>query len=122
MILPNFSQLSLWPRRLRIKRYHARFHAIIVKYIYIFIFVQYLLDACETYMTVPVIIFPIFSCLMHICGCDNLPNIYLQDACKTYVTVAVIIFPVSTLSLLWINSKLSPGSNLNSSLPPTTRN
>ena len=29
---PNFSQLGLRPRRLRIKRYHARFRAIMVNY------------------------------------------------------------------------------------------
>ena len=33
MISPNFSQLGLRPRRLRIKRYHVRFRAIMVKYI-----------------------------------------------------------------------------------------
>ena len=33
MISPNFSQLGLRPRRLRIKQYHARFRAIMVKYI-----------------------------------------------------------------------------------------
>ena len=32
MISPNFSQLGLRPRRLRIKRYHARFRAIMVNY------------------------------------------------------------------------------------------
>ena len=32
MISPNFSQLGLRPRRLKIKRYHARFRAIMVKY------------------------------------------------------------------------------------------
>ena len=31
VISPNFSQLVLRPRRLRIKRYHARFRAIMVK-------------------------------------------------------------------------------------------
>ena len=39
MISPNFSQLGLRPRRLRIKRYHARFRAIMVKYIYIYIYI-----------------------------------------------------------------------------------
>ena len=34
MISPNFSQLGLRPRQLRIKRYHARFRAIMVKYMY----------------------------------------------------------------------------------------
>ena len=32
MISPNFSQLGLRPRRLRIKRYHARFRAITANY------------------------------------------------------------------------------------------
>ena len=32
VISPNFSQLGLRPRGLRIKRYHARFRAIMVKY------------------------------------------------------------------------------------------
>ena len=32
MISPNFSQLGVRPRRLSIKRYHARFRAIMVKY------------------------------------------------------------------------------------------
>ena len=32
MISPNFNQLGLRPRRLRIKRYHARFRAIMVNY------------------------------------------------------------------------------------------
>lgn len=36
------------------------------------------------------------------------------------MAVAVTVLPVSTLSILWMNTKLSPGSNLNSSLPPTT--
>ena len=41
---------------------------------------------------------------------------------NSYVTVAVTISPVFTLWLLWMNTKLSPGSNLNSNFPPTTRN
>ena len=32
VISPNFSQLGLRPRRLSIKRYHARFPALMVKY------------------------------------------------------------------------------------------
>ena len=39
MISPNFNQLGLRPRRLRIKRYRARFRAIMVKYIYIYIYI-----------------------------------------------------------------------------------
>ena len=46
-------------------------------------------------------------------------TIYLHET-KTYATVAVIILPVSTLWLLWMYTKLSPGSNRNSSLPPVT--
>ena len=46
-------------------------------------------------------------------------TIYLHET-KTYVTVAVVISPVSTLWLLWMYTKLSPGSNRNSSLPPVT--
>ena len=34
MLSPDFSQLGLRPRRLRIKRYHARFRAIMIKYMY----------------------------------------------------------------------------------------
>ena len=33
MIPPNFSQLGLRPRRLRIKRYHARFRTIMVNFL-----------------------------------------------------------------------------------------
>ena len=42
-------------------------------------------------------------------------QILLKAACnQTYVPVAVTVSPVSTLSLLWMYTKLSPGSNLNS--------